>query len=78
MARMIPLPEWAEQEFGDFAPHERILCKYAKANMIMPPAIKVGRRWMVDKEARYVGQLSSPKLPTNAHPKLKGIIEDGC
>ncbi|MFW0766507.1 excisionase [Trabulsiella odontotermitis] len=78
MSRMIPLLDWAKEEFGEQAPSERVLKKYAKGKMISPPAIKVGRYWMVDRSARYVGILAAPQLPVNASPKLRRIISDGC
>lgn len=77
MPRMISLSEWAQNEFGDLRPGSQTLARYARARMIVPPAVKVGRHWLVDKEARFVGELARPILPPNAHPKLKGIIEDG-
>lgn len=46
--------------------------------MIAPPAMKVGREWMVDKDARFVGQIAAPKLPPNANPRLLRIVSDGC
>jgi len=78
MARMIPLLDWARDEFGEQAPSERILKKYAKGRMMAPPAIKVGRCWMVDREARFVGVLAEPQVPVSASPRLKRIIADGC
>nr|WP_279079142.1 excisionase [Hafnia alvei] len=78
MARMLPLQEWAKEEFGDLAPSERILKKYAKGQMIVPPAQKIGREWMVDRNARYVGMLVTPVLSKTANPMLKRIISDGC
>lgn len=77
MARMLPLLEWAKEEFGDLAPSERILKKYAKGQMIVPPAQKIGREWMVDRDARYVGEMAAPKLPKTANPMLRRIISDG-
>ncbi|QZN97773.1 excisionase [Symbiopectobacterium purcellii] len=77
MSRMISLTEWAQAEFGQMTPSERLLKKYAKGKMIAPPAVRVGRLWMVDREARFVGILAEPQLPTNANPKLKRIITDG-
>ncbi|HEI6817133.1 excisionase [Yersinia enterocolitica] len=77
MARMLTLLEWAKEEFGDKAPSERLLKKYAKESRILPPAKKIGREWMVDKEARYVGELAAPQLPKTASPKLRRIIADG-
>nr|WP_318380473.1 excisionase [uncultured Enterobacter sp.]DAL63532.1 MAG TPA_asm: excisionase [Caudoviricetes sp.] len=78
MSRMIPLIDWAREEFGEQAPSERVLKKYAKGKMMAPPAIKVGRCWMVDRSARFVGVLAEPKLPVRASPKLRRIIADGC
>ncbi|WP_312120311.1 excisionase [Kosakonia cowanii] len=78
MSRMIPLIDWAKEEFGADAPSERVLKKYAKGRMMVPPAIRVGRCWMVDREARFVGVVATPQIPTNANPRLRRIIEDGC
>ncbi|QRG80909.1 excisionase [Citrobacter sp. R56] len=78
MSRMIPLLDWAKEEFGELAPSERVLKGYAKGKMMVPPAIKVGRCWMVDRNARFVGALAEPKLPVNASPRLQRIIADGC
>ena len=78
MSRMISLTEWAGEEFGEMAPSERVLKKYAKGKMIVPPAVRVGRLWMVDREARFVGVLAEPQLPANANPRLQRIIADGC
>jgi hypothetical protein len=75
---MIPLIDWAKEEFGADAPSERVLKKYAKGRMMVPPAIRVGRCWMVDREARFVGVVAAPQIPTNANPRLRRIIEDGC
>ncbi|KIU35531.1 excisionase [Atlantibacter hermannii] len=78
MSRMMSLIDWAKEEFGDQAPSERVLKKYAKGKMIAPPAVKVGRCWMVDREARYVGMMAEHVLPVNSNPRLKRIISDGC
>lgn len=73
-----PLTRLANEEFGAQAPSERILKKYAKGKMMIPPAVKVGRYWMVDRNARFVGTLAEPKIPANASPRLQRIIADGC
>lgn len=78
MSRMISLIDWAQEEFGEQAPSERVLKKYAKSRMIVPPAVKVGRYWMVDREARYVGVIAEPVVPANSNPRLRRIIADGC
>lgn len=77
MSRMVTLEEWGKIEFGDNIPSCRILQKYAKSSMILPPAIKVGRKWMVDRDARYVGVLAKPQLTKSANEKLCRIILDG-
>lgn len=77
MSRMIKLEAWAQLEFGDSAPTQQVLIKYAKANMMIPPALKVGKRWMIDRDSRYVGLVSKPQLPTQANEKLIRILSDG-
>lgn len=84
MARLLPLYEWAIEEFGDAAPGKATLCRYAKFGMIYPPALKVGCRWMVEKDARFVG-LSEPLISPTINPALspaanlllKKILMDG-
>lgn len=77
MARMLPLHVWAHDEFGDAAPAITTLQNYARLNMISPPAQKVGRRWMVEANARYVGMLAKPEIKTNYSQLAKRILEDG-
>lgn len=76
MARLIPLYEWAIEEFGDAAPGKATLSRYAKSGMIYPPALKVGRSWMVEKNARFVGS-EKPLISPKDHPLLKKILMDG-
>lgn len=78
MARMVSLEDWAKDEFGDEAPSLRTLKVYAKGKMMTPPAVKVGKKWMIDREARFTGILAAPKIAPNANPRLRRIIEDGC
>jgi cell division inhibitor SulA len=75
---MVSLEEWAVDEFGSLAPSLRTLQRYARGHMMAPPAQKVGREWMIDREARFIGVLAQPKIAPNANPKLRRIIEDGC
>lgn len=77
MPRMIPLRDWAKKEFGKQSPRPQTLFLYARRGMIDPVAVKVGRRWMVDKDARFIGEVARPVVPRNTHPKLKGIIGNG-
>ncbi|MGN7975429.1 excisionase [Serratia sp. 22264] len=77
MARWQTLHEWATEEFGDAKPSLQTLQNYAKSNMIFPPAKKIGRRWMVETGARYVGLLAKPQIKVTDHPILKRILMDG-
>ncbi|MGP9437411.1 excisionase [Ewingella sp. AOP8-B2-18] len=75
MARLITLYEWAIEEFGNSAPGKATLSNYAKRGMIYPPALKVGRSWMVEKDARYVG-ITKPLIRPSDSPLLKRILSD--
>lgn len=75
MARLKTLYEWAIEEFGDSAPCMATLHKYAKNNMIYPPALKAGRHWMVEANARYIGMVKPLIRPTDS-PLLKRILSD--
>ena len=75
---MVDLKEWAKHEFGDEAPGRRTLHKYTKYRMMVPPALKVGKKWMVDRNARYVDITSMPQLPGESSDKLRRILSDGC
>lgn len=75
MARLVSLKEWAIYEFGDLSPGKATLNKYAKNGMISPLPVKVGRSWMVEKNARYVGLLT-PLISPSDSLKLKKILSD--
>ncbi|WP_134706256.1 excisionase [Rahnella sp. CJA17(1/100)] len=78
MARLIPLYEWAIEEFGDFAPSKVTLSRYAKFGMIYPPAVKMGRSWMVEKDARFVGlinSLTSPTIDPTLSPAVQRLVK---
>ncbi|EPV6134661.1 TPA: excisionase, partial [Escherichia coli] len=49
-----------------------------KAGMIFPLPKKVGRRWRVDPQARFVGMVNKPEVIATDHPALKRILEDGA
>ncbi|MBY7344467.1 hypothetical protein K6632_13200 [Escherichia coli] len=65
MSRLITLQDWAKEEFGDLAPSERVLKKYAQGKMMAPPAIKVRE---FNSEVRHPPtQLGSiPRTPCRA------------
>ncbi|AEF47178.1 excisionase [Serratia sp. AS12] len=77
MARLQTLHKWAVEEFGDAKPSPQTLKKYAKLNMIYPPAVRVGRHWMVEANARYVGMLAKPEISRKISPLARRILMDG-
>ncbi|GKV88465.1 MULTISPECIES: excisionase [Pectobacterium] len=77
MARMLLLKVWAIDEFGDEKPSNNTLYHYAKHNMISPPPKKVGRKWMVEQDARFIGMISEPTINKSDNPLLKRILSDG-
>lgn len=66
------------KEFSEPVPTPSTLSKYAKAGMIFPLPKKVGRRWRVDPQARFVGMVNKPEVIATDHPALKRILEDGA
>ncbi|MEQ9925719.1 MULTISPECIES: excisionase [Pectobacterium] len=77
MARMKKLKEWAIDEFGNATPSQNTLNKYARHKMISPPPQKVGRKWMVEQDARFIGMISEPTINKSDNPLLKRILSDG-
>ncbi|WLE60942.1 hypothetical protein GIY62_06530 [Burkholderia plantarii] len=51
--KLIPLQVWAEQTFGEHAPHANTLRRWVRNGKILPVAIKVGRSYFVRPEAEY-------------------------
>jgi hypothetical protein len=54
----IPLSEWAGRNFSP-TPCATTLCKWAKSGAITPKPFKL-RKWMVDENARFVGEQAIP------------------
>ncbi|RQS63860.1 excisionase [Burkholderia sp. Bp8984] len=52
--KLIPLSVWAEQTFGEYAPHRNTLLSWVKNGKIRPFPKKVGRRYFVTPEAEYI------------------------
>ncbi|KAJ3472841.1 hypothetical protein NLI96_g13229 [Meripilus lineatus] len=52
--KLIPLHAWAEQTFGEYAPHRNTLLNWVKNGKIRPFPKRVGRRYFVTPEAEYV------------------------
>ncbi|EMN5130202.1 hypothetical protein RVV79_003318 [Burkholderia contaminans] len=52
--KLIPLSEWADEMFGEHAPHRHTLRNWVNNGKIRPVPIKVGRSYFVTPDARYV------------------------
>lgn len=52
--KLIPLEVWAEQMFGEHAPHRNTLLNWRRNAKIWPLPIKVGRKYFVSPDAEYV------------------------
>ncbi|QUN44755.1 hypothetical protein KEH56_24325 [Burkholderia cenocepacia] len=51
--KLIPLHVWAEQMFGDYAPHRHTLRNWVEKGKIRPAPVKVGRSYFVSPDAEY-------------------------
>ena len=58
MPRLITIHEWAREQFGDAAPCEETLRRWARGGRIVPRAQKIGRSYWVSTDARYVDPYS--------------------
>ena len=70
-ARLITLDRWASENYGEAAPSKRTLIRWAKNDMIQPPAEKHGRTYFVIPDAHY-GAANDPKhdsQPKKAPPR---------
>ncbi|WP_088505081.1 excisionase [Burkholderia ubonensis] len=52
--KLIPLNVWADQTFGEYAPHRHTLRNWVQAGKIHPVPIKVGRSYFVSPDAEYI------------------------
>jgi len=51
--KLIPLSAWAEEMFGEHAPHRNTLYNWRRGGWIVPAPIKIGRRYFVEPTAVY-------------------------
>lgn len=55
LPKYIPVKVWAEQMFGEFAPHRHTLSKWIRTGRIRPMPVKVGRTYFCRRDAEYIG-----------------------
>ena len=52
---LLPLVEWAEQLLGKYAPSVGTLRKWAREGRIHPQPVKMGKLYVVERNAKYLG-----------------------
>ena len=52
-SRYITLKEWAETQFSK-VPHTNTLLNWVHSGHIQPKPEKIGRKWQVKRDAKYV------------------------
>ncbi|TKB53273.1 excisionase [Ferrimonas aestuarii] len=70
----VPLKDWALKTFG-FTPAAATLSAYAKTKQISPAPVKFARRWMCQRNAKFVGRCHQHE-PTG-DPLIDRILNDG-
>jgi predicted site-specific integrase-resolvase len=51
--KLVPIKQWARSIFGENAPHQNTLQRWANNGNISPRATKVGKNWFVKPDAEY-------------------------
>ncbi|MCL8167237.1 excisionase [Enterobacter kobei] len=76
MGQLVSLEDWASGPNGFKQPPSRAaLHKIAKTGQTIPRALKQGRRWVIDEEAKFIGMLASPALPPRMPKAVKTLME---
>lgn len=77
MLQMLTLEEWAAEKYRSNPPSVSTLRRYAKQNLLCPPAMKQGRLWRVREDAELVGELVTPVIKKNDSIILQRILSNG-
>ena len=76
MGQLVSLKDWASGPNGFKQPPSRAaLYRIAKTGQTMPRALKQGRRWVIDEEAKFIGLLASPVFPPHMPKAVKTLME---
>lgn len=76
MGQLVSLTDWAAGPNGFKDPPGRAaLHRIAKTKQTYPPAVKQGRRWVVDEEARFVGVIDRVEIPSHLPPAARSLVE---
>lgn len=76
MGRHIPIRDWATGPNGfGYRLSSNALNLIAKTRQTYPAAIKQGRIWVVDEDARFIGMVTKTEIPRNIPDKARALME---
>lgn len=76
MGQLVTLHEWASGPNGFKYPlSNSALNKIAKTKQTYPPALKQGRLWVIDEDARFVGMVGSVDISSSLSDKARQLVE---
>ncbi|PKH21428.1 hypothetical protein CIG19_16645 [Enterobacterales bacterium CwR94] len=76
MGQLVSLIDWAVGKNGFKEPPSRAaLHRIAKTKQTYPPAIKQGRRWVVDEDAKFVGMLERVEISSHLTSPARLLVE---
>ena len=82
MGQLVAINEWASGPNGFKEPISRAaLHKIAKTRQTYPPALKQGRRWVVDEDARFIGLVGRVEITQGISDQARQLVEkalNGC
>ena len=78
MGQLVLLSEWACGPNGfRHPPKKATLNRIAKTRQTFPAAVKVGHRWMIDEEARFIGLVGNTEIQNDLPPEVRRLVERG-
>lgn len=74
IAMLVSMTEWAQAHFKK-PPCAATLRVIAKTRQTFPPAIKQGRRWLIEETAQYVGIIAPISISSGLDDKSRALVE---
>lgn len=76
MTRHVLLSDWAKGPNGITpTPSKTTLSRMAQTKQFHPPALKMGSRWVIDENARFVGLAAEAKISQNLSKEVRQLVE---
>jgi hypothetical protein len=77
MPRTILLTEWVKGPNGiSPAPCYDTLSKMARTKQFHPPAKKMGARWVIDENARFIGLALEAEISPDLPEEVRQLVEN--